>query len=240
MCSGLVASLVILASLKIFPTFALVSFGSLSGGLTGLLIGLVINFSNLKERLDLCDHSRLLALFYKREVDLKLQNTYLILLVLLIVCFVLSFSLHPDANWLEDFSLPLSFAIIYLIFGILLGTYGLGLIQLRNHEIFNAELLEKLTEFVVIVSVFSCGLKIVRPLRFKSWQITTRLIVLLMPISIFALAIAGKFFLAMNWGAAILLGAILAPTDPVLASEVQLTDLNDEDELRFALTSEGG
>jgi sodium/hydrogen antiporter len=136
--------------------------------------------------------------------------------------------------------LPLSFAIIYLVVGILLGPYGFGLIQLREEGIFNAELLKRLTEMVVIISVFSCGLKIVRPFSLKNWQITIRLIALLMPISIFCLAIAANLFLGMNWGAAILLGAILAPTDPVLASEVQLTDLNDEDELRFALTSEGG
>ncbi len=136
--------------------------------------------------------------------------------------------------------LPLSFAIIYLLVGIFLGPYGLGLIQLRRDEAFNAELLERLTELVVIISVFSCGLKIVRPLKLKVWDITTRLIVFLMPISIFALATVGKLFLGMNWGEAILLGAILAPTDPVLASEVQLTDINDQDELRFGLTSEGG
>jgi sodium/hydrogen antiporter len=136
--------------------------------------------------------------------------------------------------------LPLSFAIIYLLVGIFLGPYGLGLIQLRRDEAFNAELLERLTELVVIISVFSCGLKIVRPLRLEVWNITARLIGFLMPISIFALAAVGKLFLGMNWGEAILLGAILAPTDPVLASEVQLTDINDQDELRFGLTSEGG
>ncbi len=142
------------------------------------------------------------------------------------------------SGWISR--LPLSFAIIYLVVGILLGPYGFGLIQLRRDDVFNAELLGRITEFVVIVSVFSCGLKIVRPLRWKDWNITTRLIGLLMPISIFALAIVGKMFLGMNWGEAILLGAILAPTDPVLASEVQLTDTNDQDELRFGLTSEGG
>lgn len=136
--------------------------------------------------------------------------------------------------------LPLSFALIYLVVGIFVGPYGLGLIKLRQEGAFNAEILERITEFVVIVSVFGCGLKIVRPLSFKAWDITTRLIVFLMPISIFALAVVGKLFLGMNWGEAILLGAILAPTDPVLASEVQLTDTNDQDELRFGLTSEGG
>ncbi|MFH7025017.1 MAG: cation:proton antiporter [Heteroscytonema crispum UTEX LB 1556] len=142
------------------------------------------------------------------------------------------------SGWISR--LPLSFAIIYLVVGIILGPYGFGLIQLRQSGVFNADLLERLTELVVIISVFSCGLKIVRPLSFRQWDITTRLIIFLMPISIFALAAVGKFFLGMNWGEAILFGAILAPTDPVLASEVQLTDTNDQDELRFGLTSEGG
>ncbi|MEH2323537.1 MAG: sodium:proton antiporter [Nostoc sp.] len=136
--------------------------------------------------------------------------------------------------------LPLSFALIYLVVGILLGPYAFGLIQLRRDEVFNAELLERITELVVIISVFSCGLRIVRPLRLGAWDITVRLIGFLMPISIFALAVVAKLFLGMNWAEAILLGAILAPTDPVLASEVQLTDINDQDELRFGLTSEGG
>jgi NhaP-type Na+/H+ or K+/H+ antiporter len=163
-------------------------------------------------------------------VDIYIIDLFVIGLLLLIVTL--------GSGWISR--LPLSFAIIYLIVGILLGPYAFGLIQLRRDEVFNAELLERITELVVIISVFSCGLKIVRPLRLGDWGITARLVIFLMPISIFALAVVGKFFLGMNWGEAILLGAILAPTDPVLASEVQLTDTNDQDELRFGLTSEGG
>ncbi|MEB3216346.1 MAG: sodium:proton antiporter [Nostocales cyanobacterium 94392] len=133
-----------------------------------------------------------------------------------------------------------SYAIVYLIVGIIIGPYGFGLFQLRRDGIFNVELLKRVTEFVVIISVFSCGLKISRPFRLAAWDITIRLIAILMPISIFAIAAVGKFFLGMDWGAAILLGSILAPTDPVLASAIQLTDINDDDELRFGLTSEGG
>ncbi len=135
---------------------------------------------------------------------------------------------------------PFSYAIIYLIAGIAIGPYGFGLVELRREGIFNAELLKRLTELVVIISVFGCGLKIARPLKLKAWDITLRLIGILMPISIFAIAAVGKFFLGMDWGGAILLGAILAPTDPVLASAIQLKDTNDNDELRFGLTSEGG
>jgi NhaP-type Na+/H+ or K+/H+ antiporter len=132
--------------------------------------------------------------------------------------------------------LPLSYALIYLIVGIILSPYGFNLIQLRP----DAEFLERLTEFVVIVSLFSCGLKMNRPLQFWAWNSTIRLIGFLMPITIFAVAAVGYFCLNLNWGAAILLGAILAPTDPVLASEAQLTDPEDRDGLRFGLTSEGG
>jgi sodium/hydrogen antiporter len=163
-------------------------------------------------------------------VDIYIIDLFVLGLLLLFVTL--------GSGWISR--LPLSFAIIYLVVGIILGPYGFGLIQLRRAGVFNAEVLERLTEFVVIISVFSCGLKIVRPLGWRSWSITTRLIVFLMPFSIFGIAVVGKLLLGMNWGEAILLGAILAPTDPVLASEVQLTDINDEDELRFGLTSEGG
>jgi sodium/hydrogen antiporter len=163
-------------------------------------------------------------------VDIYILDLLVIGLLLLIVTL--------GSGWISR--LPLSFALIYLLVGIFLGPYGIGLIQLRRDDAFNAEFLERIAELVVIISVFSCGLKIVRPLQLRIWEITARLIGFLMPISIFALAAVGKLLLGMDWGAAILLGAILAPTDPVLASEVQLTDTNDEDELRFGLTSEGG
>ena len=132
--------------------------------------------------------------------------------------------------------LPFSYALIYLIVGILLGPYGIHLIELRPQ----AEVLERLTEFAVLISLFGCGLKMSRPLQLKAWNSTARLIGFLMPICIFVLAAIGHILLGFPWGAAILLGAILAPTDPVLASEIQLLDAKDRDELRFGLTSEGG
>jgi sodium/hydrogen antiporter len=79
-----------------------------------------------------------------------------------------------------------------------------------------------------------------RPLQPWAWNSTARLIGFLMPICIFSLAAVGHLFLGLPWSSAILLGAILAPTDPVLASEIQLLDIKDRDELRFGLTSEGG
>ncbi|MBE9099834.1 sodium:proton antiporter [filamentous cyanobacterium LEGE 07170] len=132
--------------------------------------------------------------------------------------------------------LPLSYAILYLIIGITLGPYGIGLLQIRPETQF----LERFTEFVVIVSLYSCGLKISRPFRRSLWDSTIRLIALLMPFCILAVAAVGHWLVGLPWGAAVLLGAILAPTDPVLASEVQLEHAEDPNELRFGLTSEGG
>lgn len=75
---------------------------------------------------------------------------------------------------------PFSFALIYLIVGIILSPYGFNLIQIRP----GAGFLEKLTEIVVLISLFSCGLKMNRPLNLTSWGSTIRLIGLLMPLSI--------------------------------------------------------
>jgi NhaP-type Na+/H+ or K+/H+ antiporter len=159
-------------------------------------------------------------------VDVYILNLLVIGLLLLMATL--------GSGWISR--LPLSFALIYLIVGILLGPYGFKLFELRP----DANFLERLTEFVVIVSVFGCGLKMNRPLKLGAWQITGRLIGFLMPISILAIAAVAHWLVGMGWGASVLLGAILAPTDPVLASEVQLADIEDEDELRFGLTSEGG
>ncbi|MBO0352284.1 sodium:proton antiporter [Phormidium pseudopriestleyi FRX01] len=147
---------------------------------------------------------------------------------------LLLLSVTVFSGWIKR--LPLSYALIYLAVGIFIGPYGIRLILVRPE----ANFLERLTELVVIISLFSGGLKMNRPLKFWAWQTTARLIGFLMPISIVALAVVGRLFLGLDWGAAILLGAILAPTDPVLASEVQLAHVEDKDELRFGLTSEGG
>jgi len=158
-------------------------------------------------------------------MDLYILDLLMIGLLLLAVTL--------GSGWIKR--LPLSYALIYLIVGIALGPYGVNLIQLQP----NAEFLKRLTELVVIISLFSCGLKMNRSLNLKEWRSPIRLIGLLMPISIFGVALTGYLFLGLNPGAAVLLGAILAPTDPVLASEVQLK-YGEHDELRFGLTSEGG
>lgn len=99
-----------------------------------------------------------------------------------------------------------------------------------------------LLEVVLIVAVMGAGLSIDRRLSWRGWTSAWRLLLLVMPLSIAALAALGWGLLGLAPGVAVLLGAILAPTDPVLASSVQVgpPGIGEEDETRFALTSEAG
>jgi NhaP-type Na+/H+ or K+/H+ antiporter len=102
---------------------------------------------------------------------------------------------------------------------------------------------ERLTELVVIISLMGAGLKLNRPPAWRSWMPTWRLIGITMPVTIGATALLAAGPLGMAASSAILLGAVLAPTDPVLASDVQVEGPSEEDaddEVRFALTSEAG
>jgi NhaP-type Na+/H+ or K+/H+ antiporter len=134
--------------------------------------------------------------------------------------------------------LPLSTAMLYLLVGLAVSPLGLDL--LRADITKHSHLLETLTEVVVLISLFSAGLKLSSALSDRRWLLPLRLAVISMVVTVLAIAAVGHFLLALPIGAAILLGGILAPTDPVLASDVQVHAATDRDRLRFALTGEGG
>ncbi len=134
--------------------------------------------------------------------------------------------------------LPLSAAMLYLCMGMAIGPWGLGLLVLRPTR--DVVLLERLTEVAVLVSLFTAGMKLELPLRDRRWRIPLQLASVSMVITVGVIAAIGIGLMGMSPGAAILLGAILAPTDPVLASEVQVANAGDRDRLRFGLTGEGG
>lgn len=100
---------------------------------------------------------------------------------------------------------------------------------------------ERLTEFVVIIALMGAGLKIDRVLSWGAWRVTWRLLAITMPLSIAAFLLVGAWA-GLPWVAALLVAASLAPTDPVLASDVQVGPprTGEEDEVRFGLTSEAG
>jgi sodium/hydrogen antiporter len=134
--------------------------------------------------------------------------------------------------------LPLSTSMLYLVAGLAVSPLWLNLMSPDPHE--HTVLLERLTEVVVLVSLFTAGLKLSPGLGDRRWLLPLRLAVVSMIITVLAVAAATHLLLGWPWGACILLGAILAPTDPVLASDVQVHRPGDRDRLRFALTGEGG
>ncbi|MGN9813202.1 cation:proton antiporter [Micromonospora sp. BQ11] len=137
---------------------------------------------------------------------------------------------------------PLSMPIAFLGLGMLIFLLPTGLPM--PDPLVHKEIATHLTEIGVIVALMGAGLKIDRPLSWKRWSSTWRLLAIAMPLCIAATALLGWWWAGLVPAAALLLAAALAPTDPVLAADVQVgepnADEDAEDEVRFALTSEAG
>ncbi|MEU5284301.1 cation:proton antiporter [Streptomyces sp. CA-278952] len=138
--------------------------------------------------------------------------------------------------------LPVSVPIVFLAAGVLLYLTPLPLPAVD--PVADRVWAHHLTELCVIVSLMGAGLAINRPFGWRPWAATWRLLGLAMPLTIGATALAVWALLGWPVSAALLVAAVLAPTDPVLASEVRVgepsAEKEDEDEVRFALTSEAG
>jgi NhaP-type Na+/H+ or K+/H+ antiporter len=135
-----------------------------------------------------------------------------------------------------------SAALVYLAFGAafgaLTGVLDIATIDLEG----DAELIEHLAEFAVVVALFGTGLKIDRPFARPVWSSALRLLAIVMPLTIAAVALFGSEVMGLSLGAAIILGAVLAPTDPVLAGDVGVSEpgKGDGPEANVALTTEAG
>lgn len=153
----------------------------------------------------------------------------------------------------------LSTPIAFVAVGVLI-----GLLPLPDHVSVlpqdNQVLTEHLSELCVVVALMGVGLAIDRPLRWRTWTTAWRLVLVAMPLCIAVAALLGWGLAGLAPASALLLGAALAPTDPVLASDVQVEGpdvepiggnsaqdgggeprtQDEDDEVRFALTSEAG
>ena len=140
---------------------------------------------------------------------------------------------------------------------------GIGLLPLADgismEPQAHRELITRVTEFTVLISLMGVGLAIDRALDLRSWRSwrtwspVWRLLLVTMPLTILGIAVLGWWAAGLAPAVALLLGAVLAPTDPVLASDVQvgepLTEDVEEaeedtpaedDDIRFSLTAEAG
>lgn len=133
---------------------------------------------------------------------------------------------------------PFTPAIIYLGVGILVGPSVLNVFYFDPLK--ESALLEILTEVAVLISLFSAGVKMPVPVSLARWRPPLMLAWLSMTLTVALIAGFSYFVLGLPLGAGVLLGAILAPTDPVLATDVQTRHPGDNDQLRFTLTCEAG
>ncbi|WP_049923711.1 cation:proton antiporter [Halopiger djelfimassiliensis] len=149
---------------------------------------------------------------------------------------------------------PISMPLFFVAFGI--AVFSLPWLPAPD-PLEQSHLTERLAELGVIIALMALGLKIDRPPGVLTWSATWRLLLVAMPLSIAGAALLGWWFGGLVVPSAILLGAVIAPTDPVLAAEVQVQDPGEgldgeraeaetideadvEHEVRFALSSEAG
>lgn len=135
-------------------------------------------------------------------------------------------------------NLPVTPAIVYLAVGLLVGPTVFNFFHFNPLK--QSALLEVLTEVVVLISLFSAGVKMPVPVKLTRWRAPILLASVSMMASVGMIAAFACYVLGLPLGAGILLGAILSPTDPVLATDVQTRHPGDRDQLRFTLTCEAG
>ena len=134
--------------------------------------------------------------------------------------------------------LPVTAALFYLTAGALLGPWGVGLLHVDAVD--DASWLERLTEIAVIISLFTAGLKLRLPVSDRRWRAAILLATAAMVITIGGVAAFAMAAFGLPLASAVLLGALLAPTDPVLASDVQVEHEHDAEPVRLSLTAEAG
>lgn len=137
--------------------------------------------------------------------------------------------------------IKISYSIIYVLLGMLIYLVPGGLLPLPD-PISKNEFTVRLTELVVIISLMGTGLKIDQPFSFRNWAVPFRLVSITMILSIGIVMCLAMWLFNFDPASALLLGAVLAPTDPVLAADVQVGPPLEEvrDDVKFSLTAEAG
>jgi sodium/hydrogen antiporter len=133
-----------------------------------------------------------------------------------------------------------SAAVFYIVLGAV-GAVALSLLDVRPFDpVRDHTLVERLTELALILAVFAAGLTVEREVRRRSVISISVLLLVVMPLTIALIAVFGRVAMGLSLGAAVVLGAVLAPTDPVLAGDVGLGPPGDvaQGEPRLSLHTE--
>lgn len=134
--------------------------------------------------------------------------------------------------------LPLSAAMVYLGIGFLIGPAGIDFLPITLPD--DAMRLRVAAEIGLLISLFAIGLRLRVPPADRRWMLPLRLGIVAMIFTVASIAVLGVLVLHLSLGVAVLLGAMIAPTDPVLAHDVGVRDAGDVELVRFSLSGEGG
>lgn len=136
----------------------------------------------------------------------------------------------------------LSFPVVYVGLGVVLFVLPLPVPLPSPDPIRYGVIAERLAELTVLVALLGAGIRIDTRFSWRDWHLTWRLLGIAMPLTILGTFALGQHVMGYTLAAAALLGAVIAPTDPVLASDIQVDAPGEggEDPVRFALTSEAG
>ncbi len=140
-----------------------------------------------------------------------------------------------------DFALirrPAQAAVVALAVGVLLGPLGLRLLRPQLME--DGALIETVSEIAMLTCLFCLGLRLRVPLAWRTWRIPLRLSTLTTLATIALAAAAAHLMFDMSLAESLLLGAIIAPTDSVLASDVGSHPETEQETPAFILAGESG
>lgn len=127
---------------------------------------------------------------------------------------------------------------LFLLTGIACGPWGFDVIEIDILR--HAELVAHITEITMAASLFITGLKLRLPLKARQWRAGSLLAFPAMLLTVAAMTLLSHWLVGLSWPIALAFGAIVAPTDPVLASLISVSDAQDDDALRVAISSEAG
>lgn len=145
-------------------------------------------------------------------------------------------TLQPALQRYKVFNLP----FYYVLAGAFLAGIGSTWIDPLAGG-WQTSVIEHVSELIVIISLAGAGLAIDTVGGWRSWNPTWRLLMIAMPLTMGIVALWGGSGLGLTLPGALLLAAVLAPTDPVLARSVQVSPPGQEETgMEVALTAEAG
>jgi NhaP-type Na+/H+ or K+/H+ antiporter len=140
--------------------------------------------------------------------DLALETTVTLLLVfavVLLIAVLVSGLAHRTV---------LSTAVLFLAAGFLLGPGVLGVVSLTP----TSAIVAQLATLALFAVLFSDGMRVGWHDLRSAWRLPGRALGWGLPLTLLVTALLGRYVAGLGWPEALLVGAILAPTDPVFAA----------------------